>query len=748
MRFLITWFCLNVSLAYAAMLPPSLEGRVYDSLSLEPLAGATIIYFKGQVASTDANGSYSLWMPPGEQVIAFQYVGYQSVSKTVHLQEGKPQILNLGMMPSVTEMDQVVVSAGRLPQRIAESTVSVSLIRPEWINASHITDAMEVVDKSAGIEVLDGQVSVRGGSGFSYGAGSRVLVLTDGLPAMSTDAGSVRWNMLPLESLSQIEVIKGASSVLYGSSALNGIINLRTAEPTQEGTTRFFLEGGIFDRPSNTDWVWWDSPRTFAATSFYHSRQYGRTGLSAGGLMRIDQGYRRLNDERLGRLNLRLRHRHSRVEGLSYGLAIHGGHTDKRDFLLWEDAFRGALKQQPSTASRMRGSYLFADPFVSFHKEGVFTHDVRMRLQISGNDHPDHPQNSSSTRSLYTEYQAWFRMNPALSINAGLSQQSSRIRSNFYGDHTGMHMDAFAQANLNPVDKLTLVAGLRLAFSALNGQADRLTPLFRAGVNYHLLNLTFLRASFGQGYRYPSIAEKFAATTLGAIRVVPNPNVQPESGWNAELGIKQGIPGQRLEGLLDLALFYGQNSDMLEYIFVLSRDRETGQFFPAFRATNIEHSRVYGIELEFILNQQWGHLSTTVTGGYVFMIPVEFDPETNRNTGDYLKFRRKHAASLNMSASAGKVEAGVSVYMRSRILAIDDIFTNPATREQILPGFFAYWLENNTGHVLSDLHAGYRLNRQLLVSLVVDNLFNTEYMGRPGDIRPHRNFSIRLSGNL
>ncbi|MCK7529808.1 MAG: TonB-dependent receptor plug domain-containing protein [Marinilabiliales bacterium] len=41
---------------------------------------------------------------------------------------------------------------------------------------------------------------------------------------------SIKWNFLPLENLSQVEIIKGASSVLYGSSALNGVINFRTAD--------------------------------------------------------------------------------------------------------------------------------------------------------------------------------------------------------------------------------------------------------------------------------------------------------------------------------------------------------------------------------------------------------------------------------------------------------------------------------------------------------------------------------------
>ena len=61
---------------------------------------------------------------------------------------------------------------------------------------THITDAQELINKTSGIEVMDGQASIRGGSGFSYGVGSRVLALIDGLPVLSPDAGNIKWQFL------------------------------------------------------------------------------------------------------------------------------------------------------------------------------------------------------------------------------------------------------------------------------------------------------------------------------------------------------------------------------------------------------------------------------------------------------------------------------------------------------------------------------------------------------------------------
>jgi outer membrane receptor protein involved in Fe transport len=81
-------------------------------------------------------------------------------------------------------------------------------------------------------------------------------------------------------------------------------------------------------------------------------------------------------------------------------------------------------------------------------------------------------------------------------------------------------------------------------------------------------------------------------------------------------------------------------------------------------------------------------------------------------------------------------------------LRIDDVFLDASTRESLLPGFFNYWNEHNTGYMLMDASLGYSLAKHYRISFMVKNLTNTEYMGRPGDIQPHRNFSLRISGSF
>jgi outer membrane cobalamin receptor len=726
-----------------------IRGRVFDLQSNEPLPSATIVYGRGQGTTTGIDGTYEIKTEPGHVNLSYRYVGYRSAARTVTLGVHDTIILDVGLEYEVAEIDQIVVSAGKIEQRLSELTVSMNIIRPEVFSESHITDPTELLNKTPGIEIIDGQAAIRGGSGFSYGAGSRVLMLVDGLPVISADAGHVKWQYLPLENISQIEIIKGASSALYGSSALNGVINFRSARAGADPVTKFYIETGIFDRPRQTAWKWWDTPRTFHSSSFSHLQKTGNTELATSIHLLYDEGYRRLNDERLGRVNFNLRHSDRNIEGLYYGANLNAGLNRAVNFLLWENAWDGALRQDESTANLLRGSFITIDPFIRFDRDNMPGHDLRTRFQYSDNSYPSAAYNNSTAYSSMGEYRLTFHLFPWIRMNSGLFTNFSIVRSEFHGNHQSLNLAGFTQADITPVDRLKVTAGVRVESNSLNGQVDGPVPLFRAGANYRLLDYTFLRASFGQGYRYPSIAEKHAATTAGSVRIVPNPSVLPESGWSSEVGIKQGILTGTVNGQFDLALFYSRNSRMIEYLFgIYPFPGENPPYGFGFMATNVENSRVYGGEMEFYLTRQTGLLNSYLSGGYVFMYPVEFDPKTGRNKDVFLKYRRKHSFKLSFGSSYRRISAGFSLDVSSAVLNIDDVFLNPETRETILPGFYDYWTGRAGGHIVVDPRLGYDLNDNLKISLAVKNVLNTEYMGRPGDIMPHRNFSVRLAGTF
>jgi len=718
------------------------RGRVFDRDTGEPLAGVYVVYGNGSGTSTDENGNYSFRTDSAKVTVAFQYIGYKTVTRQINLHKGEVHNLDIHLETETHSIDQIIVSAERVEHKISEMVVSVSVIKADFLSRNHITDAAELITKTSGIEVIDGQASIRGGSGFSYGVGSRVMALVDGLPLLSPDAGSIRWQYLPVENLSQVEIIKGASSVMYGSSALNGIINFRTTDASNIPVTKFFTEAGLYCKPRNHDWKWWTTPRVFSTVSFTHLRKEGNTDLGFIVNLFTDNSYRKFNDEKLGKISLKIKHFSKKTEGLNYGINFTGGLTEKTDFLLWGNAKDSALIQDTSSVSFLHGRFLAADPFISLSRQGRFRHDFRARIQSSENRFPVKVKNNAQTFSIYSEYQLWYKLSDFISLTAGVSETWNKINSNFFGNHNGINLAAFGQTEMKPTERLKLVAGLRLEENILDSDADKIVPVFRAGVNWQAADYTFLRASFGQGYRFPSIAEKHASTTLGSVTIFPNPTLRAESGWSSEAGIKQGIMLGKFTGQADLSIFYSQNKDFIEYQFGL---------FPlglGFMADNIEQSRIYGAEIEFLLNSSGGSINTTLSGGYTFVMPVDLRKGTSDEEITYLKYRRKHALKLNYNTAWKRFESEITIYMRSRILNIDDVFVNPMTREAILPGFYDYWTTHNTGYFAADLSLCYNLNRFLKLSLALKNATNTEYMGRPADIQPPRNISIRLSGKF
>ena len=95
---------------------------------------------------------------------------------------------------------------------------------------------------------------------------------------LSADQGEVLFNMVPLENVEQIEIIKGASSALYGSSALNGIVNVRSKMPGLTPETHVSYFHGFWDAPKNPTIKWWgDSTRWKRGLNFTSFKENWKT---------------------------------------------------------------------------------------------------------------------------------------------------------------------------------------------------------------------------------------------------------------------------------------------------------------------------------------------------------------------------------------------------------------------------------------------------------------------------------------
>lgn len=768
----------------------TIKGKVTDKITQETMIGVNITYAEGKGTITDMDGNYSLSIPAGTYVLTFRYVGYEEIKKDLTLKSGETVEINIELSEG-KELETVVVSAGKFEQKLEDLTVSMAVIKPGLLENKNVTNAETILEQVPGVTVQDGQVCIRGGSGFAYGAGSRVLMMVDELPLLSGDAGDVKWNTLPIENLSQIEVIKGASSVLFGSSALNGAINIRTSYPTGKPLTKISITHAIYDNPSRKEIQWWDKNPSYSGINFMHSQQFGNLDLVVGGAGFSDKGYREGEVEHRGRLNFNLRYRSKKVEGLSIGVNGNGQYSKSGVFIIWADStdvyrpYGGADPNDPASTITVNDAVrMNIDPYIEYFAKNGNRHTLRTRMYWVKNTNTTNQ--SSNSLLTYGEYQFQKKFKKDFTLTSGVAGYYNSVKSELYGDHYGNNVGVFSQADKKLGKRWSVSAGVRFEYFKLDSSetvssfkiirnGDTTTfpvqPVFRAGVNYKLFEHTNLRASFGQGYRYPSIAEKYVSTSVGALNIFPNANLKPERGWSSEFGIMQGIKIGKWKGFVDAAFFWTEYQDMMEFAFgVYNPSNVTLVFNPptapgyvfnwiGFRAQNSERAKITGLDFSIVGQGKCGPFELSIFAGYTYMNPVTLnkDPEYlasfSDTTSNMLKYRYKHLIKSDIQVDYKKWSTGISVRYNSYMVNIDKTFEELviplgagqiSLGDYILPGLPGYRAAQKKGTTVVDYRLSYKINENAAVSAVINNLFNLEYMGRPGDVQAPRTFALQF----
>ena len=589
-------------------------GKVTDGANNEGLYAVNII-IKNQTQSagdkaqlgttTDFDGNYKIGLYPGTYNVTYNYIGYEEITQVIEFIVGKPVVMDVKINQKAEIIDEVVVSAGKYEQKLSEVTVSMEIIKPKTIenNNSFVMD--QALNKIPGVEVTDQQPSIRSSTGWSYGAGSRVIILMDDLPIMSADAGDVKWNFIPMENISQVEVVKGASSALFGSSALGGVINIRSAYPTDKPVTKISYFNGVYGVPNDIRNKWWSkeffsgnnskfgiplrdevfywvrSPM-YGGLSFSHSQQFDNLDLSMGGNHFVEEGFRENEYERRSRFNTNIRYRSKKINGLAVGLNTNFMAIDMCDFFMWKSDTNAYLQNTtlgasvPTQAFRMN-----IDPFVYYYKSNGSKYSLRTRYFRTENVMPNDTMKNSNGNILYGEFQYQTVIAEKWNLTAGAVDAYSTVESNLFGNHFSNNISGYGQLDAK-FGRLKLSLGLRGEYFLLDSTQTEsmvdinigdsrieipIRPVFRAGANYQFSEFTFVRASFGQGYRFPSIAEKFTAASLGMVNVLPNPRLTPEDGWSAEIGVKQAYKLGKWRGFADLAIYNQDINNMMEFTF-------------------------------------------------------------------------------------------------------------------------------------------------------------------------------------
>ncbi|NTV46155.1 MAG: TonB-dependent receptor [Chlorobiales bacterium] len=282
----------------------TIKGTVKDASSSEPLPGATVMIQETTLGgASDLDGNYTIrHVPAGSFTVKFSAVGYKGTQKRIEVKDNEVVELSISLNQGSIMGSEVIVSASRYEQNKAEIPITTSVVSAKDIEAQPVRQLDQVLETVPGVDMVrsggygSSTVQIRGSNTYSGGGlGTRVLMLYDGFPLNSPDAGSLYWSMLSMNSIERIEVVKGNTSSLYGAGAMGGTISAIAALPN-EFTFKARFQNGFYDTPpkdeTNTS-VYPDGKSLyFYSTELEHGNKIGDLRYNLVYAHSDDDGYR------------------------------------------------------------------------------------------------------------------------------------------------------------------------------------------------------------------------------------------------------------------------------------------------------------------------------------------------------------------------------------------------------------------------------------------------------------------------
>ncbi|MCW5907583.1 MAG: TonB-dependent receptor [Chitinophagales bacterium] len=750
----------------------TLKGTVKDGSTGELLESASVVQLPANGTTTDEKGNYELQVTSGNITIVVSYIGMKPDTQSLKVKEGEIKTLNITLGGSPVELQQVVIGENKIGVKMQKVTQSVDVMKPRLLEANNITNMQGAVNKIPGVTVLDGQMSIRGGSGYAYGSGSRVLLVIDEMPLMTADRGEIKWPFIPIENVEQMEVIKGASTMQYGSSALNGVLNVTTAYARDTPSTRmtFFYEG--MGKPPVDSFQWWkrdgqffNNPNT-AGMSFLHKQKFGAVDFVIGGMLQGSQSHLNEEYDYFTRFNTKLRWQPKKLQRLTLELTTNLMYRKSGFQFYWKDGGHPYLSASGVDIDE-RYFYAFIDPKIRFVDKKNNQHKLYTRIFRQNN-----LDGQTDFWIFGVDYQFRHDFGKIFRILTGVRNEHWMVNDGTLGKHVADFGGGFVQGEVN-YKWFSMNLGIREEYVRLDSAIRPTIPVVRVGMNFEIRKFNYIRASFGQAFRVPSIAERFVDYNLAGIRILPNPTVRPERGFTAELGYKRSLKIGNWLGYFDAVMFWTEFKDMIEFTFGTKFDN-TG-FYPYFQSQNVSKARIFGWELSTYGEGKIGPVDFTTLLGYTYFYGVDLnDTATTKNVGDFLgdafthfvlptpksepanpsadyevwdsltrgmlKYRNPHTFKADFDfVLFDKYRFGTSIQyygFMSRVDKIFEVFINDVKqkRQQRL----------NRGDVAWDLRAGYDFNRNITLNFLVKNVLNADYAIRIAKPDKPRTYTVQL----
>jgi outer membrane receptor for ferrienterochelin and colicins len=521
----------------------------------------------------------------------------------------------------------LVVTGAKVEQDISETVEAVEVITGEEIARMGAKNVAEVMQNIPGVVIYDHPQATVMMQGFE---GAYVKVLIDGMEITGDVGGATPVNMIPVSDIERVEIIRGASSVLYGSDAMGGVINIITKKPEQgKLTVRLKEEFASVLRNYSEAYVGY-------ANSLF--------GFSLGGSFDWDDGKISQQENsrpemidlyevpaaRLAAVRADASWYHPGGELAAYGswmnslLNVSANIENGYDFM--NTKIEGGIKE-----SYRLSDFALLDGFFSY-RQLVYDAD-----RIDYFRHTSSAYSDSLFRDLEGEIRFSYEPVISHSLLFGVNAKREALESDSFEAEKSAYMaSVFTQDtwNIGAADKFRIVPGLRFDYRPPNDSEEehiyKLSP--KLSFRYDPREDLVLRLSYGMGFKTPSLKQNYWFFFHPApynFLIRGNPNLTPETSHGFNLS---GDYSVTRKFTASLGAYFNYILDLIDALTVdenggAAPNPATGEmqnYISVMQYRNVGRAITTGGNLS--LRYNGGRIKTTLT--YNYTLAKELDGDT------------------------------------------------------------------------------------------------------------------------
>lgn len=543
---------------------------------------------------------------------------------------------------TVIELATIVTTATKTPRRLEEVPVQTWVLTRTDIEKTHAKNLAEALQYAPGVQLKPIHGKTGQGAWIQGFDADRVLVLINGNPISASTGSTVDVSQVAIGDIEQVEIIKGATSVLYGTSAMGGVINVITREPSAKFLASADISSGNWGRQSKKD-----NPSAKRHGNFELSTKRERWHAQLVAALTESDGFKAPNtpgDSTQGWQG----HKHTLSGNLQYRF------ENALKFTLMPRYFDEDIKVLNNQFVPGIGNVTqdYTDQTVvtniSTVVEQALTKTSHWKVRAMWEDYVNEAQKAShrKTTTQHTEIAGQFDITVSDShmLTLGAEYQHDamdvdNISSNKreVSDETKQSLQAFVQDNWFVNRHLELLPGARIHQDSRFG--SHVAPMLNAMYSTYqpLPGRLNIRAGLGNGYRTPNLKELFYLFDHSQIgyMVQGNEDLEPESSISYQLGFEWVFPNEN--GSLAISAFQNDIDDLIAE--VLNPDVTGPNNAVIYEYQNIEQAKTQGMEVS--LRQSWSsYFSLDISYNYL--------EAKNTQTGKALVERPEHTAKAGL----------------------------------------------------------------------------------------------------